>query len=62
MLTVSLRNLEKDGLITRTIHAEVPPRVEYKLTSLGSSLAHQLVYFVEWANANSSEIIAARKK
>ncbi|HVG16813.1 MAG TPA: helix-turn-helix domain-containing protein [Chitinophagaceae bacterium] len=62
MLTVSLRNLEKDGLITRTIHAEVPPRVEYKLTSLGSSLAHQLVYFVEWANTNSSEIIAARKK
>lgn len=62
MLTVSLRNLEKDGLVTRTIHAEVPPRVEYTLTPLGMSLAHQLVYFVEWANTNSGEIIAARKK
>lgn len=62
MLTVSLRNLEKDGLVTRTIHAEVPPRVEYKLTQLGASLAHQLVYFVEWAAAHSGEIIAARKK
>jgi DNA-binding HxlR family transcriptional regulator len=62
MLTVSLRNLEKDGLVTRTIHAEVPPRVEYKLTPLGTSLAHQLVYFVEWAAANSKVIIEARKK
>lgn len=62
MLTVSLRNLEKDGLLTRTIYAEVPPRVEYKLTPLGISLAYQLVHFVEWANANSSEIMAARKK
>lgn len=62
MLTVSLRNLEKDGLITRTIHAEVPPRVEYTLTPLGTSLAKQLLFFVEWANENSGVIIAARKK
>lgn len=62
MLTVSLRNLENDGLVTRTIHAEVPPRVEYTLTELGTTLAHQLVYFVEWASDHSAEIIAARKK
>src|SRR4028118_1249567 len=62
MLTVSLRNLENDGLLTRTIYAEVPPRVEYTLTPLGTSLAHQLVHFVEWAEAHSREIIAARKK
>jgi DNA-binding HxlR family transcriptional regulator len=62
MLTVSLRNLEKDGLITRTIHAEVPPRVEYNLTPLGMSLAHQLINFVDWANTHSKEIIAARKQ
>jgi len=62
MLTVSLRNLEKDGLLTRTIHAEVPPRVEYNLTPLGTSLARQLVYLVEWAEAHSGEILAARKK
>lgn len=62
MLTVSLRNLENDGLVSRTIYAEVPPRVEYRLTPLGTSLAHQLVSFVDWANINSREIIAARKK
>lgn len=61
MLTVSLRNLEKDGLITRTVYAEVPPRVEYELTKLGNSLANQLVFFVEWANENSATIMAARK-
>jgi DNA-binding HxlR family transcriptional regulator len=62
MLTVSLRNLEKDGFITRTVYAEVPPKVEYGLTPLGKSLAQQLVFFVEWAGDNSGKIIAARKK
>ncbi|HEU4470424.1 MAG TPA: helix-turn-helix domain-containing protein [Flavisolibacter sp.] len=61
MLTVSLRNLEKDGLISRTVYAEVPPRVEYSLTPLGKSLAQQLVFFVDWASENSKEIVAARK-
>lgn len=62
MLTVSLRNLYNDGLVDRKIHAEVPPRVKYKLTPLGTSLAHQLVHFVNWADANSGEIIAAGEK
>lgn len=62
MLTVTLRNLEADGLITRTIYPEVPPRVEYELTDLGNSLMQQLHLFAEWANANGQEIIYHRKK
>jgi len=62
MLTVTLRNLEKDGIITRRIYAEVPPRVEYELTPLGYSLMEQLAHFADWANSNSRQILAARKK
>jgi DNA-binding HxlR family transcriptional regulator len=62
MLTVTLRNLERDGLITRKVYAEVPPRVEYQLTELGYSLMHQLAIFADWANEHSREIISARKK
>ncbi len=60
MLTVTLRNLEKDGLVTRRMYAEVPPRVEYELTELGYSLMHQLALFADWANANSKEIVRCR--
>lgn len=62
MLTVTLRNLENDGLITRKIYAEVPPRVEYELTELGVSLMHQFALFADWANANSKQIIQCRAK
>ena len=62
MLTVTLRNLEKDGIITRRLFAEVPPRVEYELTPLGYSLMEQLAQFAEWANTNSKQILSARKK
>lgn len=62
MLTVTLRNLENDGLISRKIYAEVPPRVEYALTPLGYSLMQQLALFAEWATTNSEEIISIRKK
>lgn len=56
MLTVTLRNLEHDGLITRTIYAEVPPRVEYELTSLGHSFKEQIAVLANWATSNAGEI------
>lgn len=57
MLTVTLRNLENDGFITREVFAEIPPRVEYELTELGVSLMTQLLIFAEWANFHSDEIL-----
>ena len=48
VLTDNLRSLEKDGLITRTVFAEVPPRVEYELTTLGHSLRPILIAMEEW--------------
>ncbi|PBQ30582.1 transcriptional regulator [Sphingobacteriaceae bacterium] len=62
MLTVTLRNLEGDGLITRKIYPEVPPRVEYELTELGQSLLAQYAVFAEWASINGEIIIKSRKK
>ncbi|MDI9257963.1 winged helix-turn-helix transcriptional regulator [Flavobacterium sedimenticola] len=62
MLTVTLRNLESDGLVLRKVYPEVPPRVEYELTDLGLSLMHQMEYIIDWANTNSQEIIKRRKK
>lgn len=61
MLTVTLRNLEADGLVKRTIYPEVPPRVEYQLTDLGKSLMNQLTLLTEWAKCNGDEIIKFRK-
>lgn len=48
MLTVQLRELEEDGLLTRTVHAEVPPRVEYELTPFGQSLEPILMALRDW--------------
>ena len=48
MLTVQLRELEEDGLLTRTVHAEVPPRVEYELTPFGKSLEPILLALRDW--------------
>jgi DNA-binding HxlR family transcriptional regulator len=48
MLTVQLRELEEDGLVTRTVHPEVPPRVEYELTAFGRSLEPILLALREW--------------
>ena len=62
MLTVTLRNLEGDGLISRKIYPEVPPRVEYELTDLGLSLLTQYAIFAEWASLNGDIIIKSRKK
>jgi len=61
MLTVTLRSLEADGLISRQAYAEVPPRVEYTLTASGQSLLPHLEELVGWASEHRSEILAARE-
>jgi DNA-binding HxlR family transcriptional regulator len=60
MLTVTLRGLERDGLVVRTVYPEVPPRVEYKLTSLGSTLRQLVCGLVDWSGAHLPEVDAAR--
>ena len=61
MLTVTLRSLEEDGLISRTVFPEIPPRVEYELTSLGKSLLDVMTTMGEWATRHEAEIQHARK-
>ncbi len=60
MLTVTLRGLERDGLVRRTVYPEVPPRVEYALTPLGKTLRQLVRTLVEWSGAHLSEVDAAR--
>jgi DNA-binding HxlR family transcriptional regulator len=60
MLSQSLRALEHDGLVTRTVFAEVPPRVEYALTPLGNELAALMDHIRRWAEAHVPQIHAAR--
>lgn len=62
MLTVTLRSLERDGLITRKIFAEIPPRVEYELTPLGQSLLQQIWEMAQWASTSMDEIVKARRE
>ncbi|MBC5774694.1 helix-turn-helix transcriptional regulator [Pontibacter sp. KCTC 32443] len=61
MLTVTLRSLEEDGLVKRTIYPEIPPRVEYELTALGHSLLLKLLELADWAKLNIHQIIEARE-
>ena len=61
MLTLTLRRLAEDGLITRTSYAEVPPRVEYALTPLGKSLLGAATGLIDWASNHHAEISAARR-
>jgi DNA-binding HxlR family transcriptional regulator len=61
MLTVTLRGLERDGIVTRTIHAAVPPRVDYELTPLGETLLDTIGQLAAWAGAHIGEIEAARE-
>ena len=61
MLTVTLRALEQDGILLRTIYPEVPPRVEYQLTEVGESLLRQLLQLAGWAEENAEGIIRSRK-
>lgn len=60
VLTQTLRTLERDGLITRTVYAQVPPRVDYQLTGLGLSLLGPLTVLREWAESNVPRILDAR--
>ena len=60
MLTLTLRQLERDGLITRTVHAEVPPRVEYELTELGGTLIELAMALADWAIENHPRIERSR--
>jgi DNA-binding HxlR family transcriptional regulator len=61
MLTLSLRGLERDGLVKRTVFPVVPPRVEYQLTPLGRSLLAPVSALGEWARGHLAEIDAARE-
>lgn len=60
MLTVTLRGLERDGLVARNVYPEVPPRVEYSLTPLGVTLRQILRGLVAWAGDHLQEVDAAR--
>jgi DNA-binding HxlR family transcriptional regulator len=60
MLTVTLRGMERDGLILRKIYPEVPPRVEYSLTPLGATLRQLVRRLVDWSGAHLAEVDAAR--
>jgi DNA-binding HxlR family transcriptional regulator len=60
VLTETLRRMERDGLVTRQVYAEVPPRVDYTLTDLGHSLIAPIAAVGDWAEANLSRITAAR--
>ena len=61
MLTQTLRRMENDGLVTRTVHPVVPPRVEYELTDLGRSLGLAFCGVWIWAEAHYDEITRARQ-
>ncbi|KOU00399.1 HxlR family transcriptional regulator [Streptomyces rimosus subsp. pseudoverticillatus] len=60
MLTVTLRQLERDGLVRRTVHPVVPPRVDYELTPLGATLHDTIQALVTWTEVHQSEIAEAR--
>ncbi|MEU4244825.1 helix-turn-helix domain-containing protein [Actinoplanes sp. NPDC026619] len=61
VLTQRLRQLERDGLVSRTYHAEVPPRVEYEITELGASLGPLFANLTTWADTNLSAVERARQ-
>ena len=62
MLTLTLRGLERDGLVTRTVHPTVPPSVEYALTALGRTLIAPVMALVAWAEKNQGRIQQARAR
>ena len=62
MLTHTLRQLRRDGLVTRTAYPEVPPRVEYALTELGATLLDAVTALIDWAGSHHDEISANRAR
>lgn len=62
MLTVTLRTLEADGLLERTVYPEIPPRVEYEITDLGRTLIPHIKNLADWAFQNMATIKASRHK
>lgn len=61
MLTTTLRGLERDGFVTRTVYPTIPPRVDYELTDLGRELLVPVRALGDWARANMGRIEAARE-
>lgn len=62
MLTQTLRNLERDGLITRHVFPTKPPSVEYRLSALGQSVQEPLMALIDWAERSHPHIVSARKQ
>ena len=62
MLTLTLRNLERDGLVSRTVTPSIPPRVDYELTDLGQSLQGPICGLATWACDNVEKIHAAQAR
>ncbi|MGD0553629.1 MAG: helix-turn-helix domain-containing protein [Streptosporangiaceae bacterium] len=60
MLTVTLRGLERDGIVTRTMHPVIPPRVDYALTPLGRTLLDIIGQLIAWAGDHAAEIAVAQ--
>ena len=62
MLTTTLRGLERDGFVTRTVFPTIPPRVDYELTELGHELLVPVSALGEWARRNTQRVREAREK
>jgi DNA-binding HxlR family transcriptional regulator len=62
VLTLKLRELERDGFVARTISDDVPPKVSYRLSPLGLSLVGEAQRLIDWVNGNAAEISAARER
>jgi DNA-binding HxlR family transcriptional regulator len=62
MLTLTLRNLERDGLVSRTVTPTIPPRVDYELTALGHSLLKPVMALTQWALENVESIHSAQAR
>jgi DNA-binding HxlR family transcriptional regulator len=62
MLAVTLKNIEADGLVKRTVYPQIPPKVEYELTKRGRTLLPHLHSIINWAKTNMNDIIESRER